>query len=481
MLEVLNSLHEHAIRRADDEAVTDGAVSVTYRDLSDRMGGLAMRLGELPDVVGILAPDCVEWIIADLALAHTGKVAVPLPHFFSPGQLSHIIADAGIMHVLTTVETSDMADGLNIPHSLIGDDRASPGPCLAARSRRIIYTSGTTGKPKGVRLGHRQIDAAARALTSAVAATEDDRYLSVLPFSLLLEQIAAIAVPILSGARVCIARGAFGAIMNGDPSVLIKAAERFKPTVSVMVPELLAAWIGGIKSGGTKPPDCLRFVAVGGAPVAADMADQGWQLGIPVHEGYGLSECCSVVAVNRLSRRVSGTVGKAIEGIGISIEDGEIIVSGATVMDGYLHGNDIDGIWHTGDMGKWDENGNLVVLGRKDNVIVTPNGRNINPEWIEGMILVSPMIERCTLAMNGEGSLSVAIVPSMAGEEWFRRAGDGEITDLLLRLCREAPEYARPAGHSVIWSDEIDENGQITAAGMPDHPGATKPGGSHAT
>lgn len=442
MREILAALNTLARTRPQDVALTDPAANFTYAEMAGRVAALARDFAALPDRVALLAPNSALWVFADLALALAGKTFIPLPTFFSPGQLSHIVKDAGVGHVLCVSATAERAKTLGLPISVLTEDGANaPFPTDLAPSvlaRRIIYTSGTTGTPKGVRLGDRQITASARGLLAASRSGSRDRYLSVLPFSLLLEQIAAICVPLLAGAQVVIAPDAAGAAQMGDPRPLIAAFATHRPSVSVLVPALLGAWVQGLAATNGRAPDSLRFVAVGGAHVPLTLAESAWRLGIPAHEGYGLSECCSVVSVNRPGGHVAGTVGRVLEGLTVAIEDGEIVVHGATVMDGYLGRQDIHGhTWRTGDVGEFTQDGLLCVLGRKDRLIVTPEGRNIHPEWIETLALGAPgvLTARLSLIDGADLTLDIAAAPNAPRDlEASVRA----------RLA-EAPRYAQPA------------------------------------
>ena len=152
-----------------------------------------------------------------------------------------------------------------------------------------------------------------------------------------------------------------------------------QPTTAVLVPQLLSGLVAQLEARNARAPESLRFVAVGGARVSEALTTRAWELGIPVHEGYGLTECCSVVAVNRPGRRKAGTVGEPLRGLDVRIDDGEIVVSGPTVMQGYLHGPRAEAPWRTGDLGHRDEDGFLSVTGRKDNLLVTAAGGTSRP------------------------------------------------------------------------------------------------------
>ena len=175
--------------------------------------------------------------------------------------------------------------------------------------------------------------ASAMALAKATDASSADRYLSVLPSALLLEQISGIYAPLSVGAQIHLPWESPG--RSGNDSIAA-AAQEGQVTVTVLVPELLAAWLRQLQAMDRSGPSSLRYVAVGGAPISRQLAAAAWEQGLPVHEGYGLSECCSVVSLNRPGDRRVGTVGRPLPGVQVTIDNGEIVVSGPTVMKGYL-------------------------------------------------------------------------------------------------------------------------------------------------
>lgn len=459
MRDVLKSLASLALARPNDTALNAPGQSLTYLELARRVAATSERARSLGQTIGILAQNGTDWIVADLGLACAGKTMVPLPPFFSPGQLSHIVRDAKVSHVLCTPETRPLADALGLPLTDIaafaGDnpdlnDPKSFLPGDAGASKRIIYTSGTTGAPKGVRLGARQMNASTRGLLKASAATPHDHYLSVLPFSLLLEQIAAICVPLMAGAPVTLDPFAAGAALKGDVAPLTEAFAKVRPTTSVLVPGLLAAWVQGLRQTEQTAPESLRFVAVGGAHVPAPLAEAAWALGIPVHEGYGLSECCSVVSVNRPGERQPDTAGQVLDGLTVALDEGEIVVHGNTVMDGYLGHEDLTGeTWRTGDLGEFTAQGALKVLGRKDRLIVTPEGRNIHPEWIETMAQGVPGVAGAKLSLLDDVlTLDITSAPGVPEN------AHAAIRDALTAVLAEAPSYARPATITILSGEQ---------------------------
>ena len=205
-----------------------------------------------------------------------------------------------------------------------------------------------------------------------------DRYLSVLPNSLLLEQIAGTYLPLSVGAAIHLPGG-----LAASAAGQLAAAEQAGATATVLVPELLAAWVKELQARGNRAADSPGLSRSAARRYRSAWRRQRWQRGLPVDEGYGLSECSSVVRVNRPDARRAGTVGRPLSDVAVAIDEGEIVVYGPTVMNGYVGEPGISASWHTGDLGHFDPDGFVIVTGRKDNVIVTAAGRNINPEWVE--------------------------------------------------------------------------------------------------
>lgn len=446
MREVLDAIRAAA---PDRVAISDSLGEMRYGELAAAIAATAAALSHSPAIIGLLMPRDRRHVVADLALAALGRTIVPLPDFFSPGQWHHMVADAGVGMVVTTADYAARLNGLDVPLLELTHPEAAPWP-VPRPSRRIIYTSGTTGAPKGVVLEETAMAASLNGLAAASGATAADIHLSVLPFALLLEQLAGILLPLRLGARIH---------MAASPQSALAEAARVGATTSVLVPELLAGWVTGLRQAGAAAPASLRYVAVGGAPVGEALSEAAWALGLPVHEGYGLSECCSVVAVNRPGQRRPGTVGRPLDNVQVTIEDGEIVVRGPTIMKGYLGGAQADGVWRTGDCGRLLPDGTLQVLGRKDDIVVTPNGRNIHPEWIEPMLRADPAIRACAIVAGGTGVLAAIISQTaLSPEQWLAR---------LRPLTASVPDYARPAEVAVIDAADAMTHSLFTPDGRP--------------
>ena len=322
---------------------------------------------------------------------------------------------------------------------------------------RIIFTSGTTGQPKGVCLSKRQLLASVAALAEASRASAADRYLSVLPNALLLEQIAGTYLPLSVGAAIHLP-----GVLAASPAGQLTAAEQARATATVLVPELLAAWVKELQARGNRGPGSLRFIAVGGAPISQRLATAAWEHGLPIYEGYGLSECSSVVSVNRPDARRTGTVGRPLPDVAVAIDEGEIVVSGPTVMNGYVGEPRISGSWHTGDLGQFDVDGFLIVTGRKDDVIVTAAGRNINPEWVEDIIAADSRVRRCVVVAH-DRELVALIIPTDASV----CSDVPAMHDLVTSAARELPDYAKPRRYLAMSDHEFRRLNLLTANSRP--------------
>lgn len=467
--DVLVALGRRAVADAGRLAFRDQGESLDYAALARRVAGAAEKLRSLPQRFGLLGASSIDWLVTDLAAWATGKELVSLPHFFSDAQLAHIVADAGLETVVAAADQFERAGRLagHVVQMPRADADWRPAEMTGLR---IVYTSGSSGTPKGVLLGADQMRHSSAALLQVSGAQADDRHLSVLPYALLLEAICGIYLPILAGGSCVIAADIVQAQGAEIGVRLGETAARERSTTSVLVPQLLQAWTIMASVGRVQVPDSLRFVAVGGAAIPDAIAVRAWEVGIPVHEGYGLTECCSVVAVNRPGARRAGTVGKPLPGCDLRVaEDGEIVVRGPAVAQGYLGRKDgpVDAEWRTGDLGRIDADGYLCVSGRKDNLIVTANGRNVTPEWVETMLLADPRIARCVVLPAPDGQLSVLIEPSSLAAVWFAKASEARLADLIDTLTDAAPDYARPRRIALLPPDGFTAAGLLTANGRP--------------
>ena len=460
-------------RYRTDDAFRDTQKSLSFCALYNAVSALAHSLHDAPPVIGLLARNSVDWVIADLAVCAAGKTLVPLPSFFSSEQISHITEEADIGLFLCDDVHQDRLKPLVKPLGrqirLLTATVPEPSPDLAPKhgAQRIIYTSGTTGHPKGVVLGEAQLNYTMSALAEAISATAQDRYLSVLPFALLLEELCGVHVPLMVGGTCIIDCEAAEAVAAGQVSAIQEAVETMQPSVMVLVPELLRAWCASLLMNSEKAADSLRLVAVGGAKTPPDIIALAETLGIPAFEGYGLSECGSVVALNLPNAMRPGTVGRPLPGLDVKIIDGEITVAGPNIMAGYLGREAHEGRWATGDLGALDEAGYLIVHGRKDSVLVNGFGRNVSPEWVEAMLVSDFRVARAVLTHGDKGSFCALIIPTVLGTSFSDRDSYSDNLSLLRDLCEKAPDYAKPSDFICLTPAQAEAEGLFTASGRP--------------
>ena len=443
-----------AIRSAapNATALRDGCRSIGYGTLAglleDEIDWLGQDGGERH---AVLADNGVGWAIADLALHVGGFLSVPVPEAFTPAQVSHALDDAGIDSVLT----DDLA---RARHWLPGwhDAGIAPASRLHRLRRRldpsnrlpvplgtakVTYTSGSTAAPRGVCLAAAGLEATAAALAHATDDLRIERHLCLLPLATLLENVAGLYAPLLRGAACIVpsCRTTGMSYAGLDSTRLLQAITGHAPNSLILVPALLQALVAAAEAGWPVPPS-LRFVAVGGAKVSTDVLARAEQVGLPVFEGYGLSECASVVCLNTSTARRPGTVGRPLPHLGVRIDaSGEVCITGTSTLLGYLGdvprtpGTQVA----TGDLGELDADGYLHLQGRAGNRFITSYGRNVSPEWIEAEL--SQRLDGRPVLAYGEAQPHVVVLvdarPTDVDDAAIERAVD--TTNAVL------PDYAR--------------------------------------
>jgi long-subunit acyl-CoA synthetase (AMP-forming) len=205
-------------------------------------------------------------------------------------------------------------------------------------------------------------------------------------------------------------------------------------------------------------PRCLRFVAVGGARVSPALIERARALGLPVYEGYGLTECASVVALNTPEADRRGSVGQPLPHVGVRIaEDGEIAVSGTGFL-GYVGQPFSEPEFLTGDLGRLDADGFLHVEGRRKHVLITSFGRNVAPEWPEAELLAGAALAQAAVFGEGRPQLCAVLVPAPA-------ASDAAIAEQVGAANARLPDYARIGQWVRAETPFAPQNGLATANG----------------
>ncbi len=333
----------------------------------------------------------------------------------------------------------------------------------------IVYTSGTGATPKGVELTHDNLVNEVEALRSLEMLSADDVQLLFLPMAHIFARILYLTA---------VGYGLPTAFL-GDITRLTEALQGVNPTFFAGVPHVFekirnrllldahrfgglrgalfdAAYVEGKSAENADRPTLisraklklfdelvfkrirdmfggrLRMLISGGAVLPPELAEFYFALGIPILEGYGLTETTAVATVNVVDEYRIGTVGRPLPGVEVTIaEDGEVLVRGKTVMRGYHQNHkaskdaiDPEGWLHTGDIGEYDRDGFLKITGRKKDIIVTAGGKNIAPQAIESLLAASPLIEHAMVF--GEGRPFIVALLTLDAEQvkaWAEQGG----------------------------------------------------------
>jgi long-chain acyl-CoA synthetase len=390
----------------------------------------------------------------------------------------------------------------------------------------IIYTSGTTGEPKGVMLTHGSLSANMRAATLVLDVDHEDVALSFLPLSHSFERMAAY-VYLFAGVTMVFAESfdtvgrdivtVRPTIITGVPRAYEKMQARVMEKGQAASPAKAALFRWAIRAGIAKSAATLRgravgpvtalkasiadklvftkiraglggrirFVVSGSAPLAVDTAEFFQAVGLPVIEGYGLTETAPILTVNPPAAPRVGTVGKAVSGVELRIaSDGEILARGPNVMKGYHNKPEAtadavkDGWFHTGDIGHLDQDGYLTITDRKKDLLVTSGGKKIAPQPIEATLKRNPLVGEAILLGDRRKYAAALIVPDFAAlerrlKELGRPPGDRDALvtrpdvialyqEIVDALNRELSQFERVKRIVLIPAQFSIETGELT-------------------
>lgn len=464
---------------ADPVLVSDGTEALTLTALAGRCSALAELLRrEGLGVVALHQDNRPDWIVIDLACQMAAACLVPLPSFFSVEQLGHVLGSIPIDAVFT--DRPDLLAPLcagrlrpdpefSLPEFSLGDctllrlEPAAPGAALPANSGKVTFTSGSTGRPKGVCLDNRQLWAQAESLAAA-SGLERPRHLCLLPLSTLLENVAGVYAPLLAGGEVSVpglAEIGFEGSSALNPERFLRLLSQQQPHSIILTPQMLQLLVTAAGAGWV-PPASLRFVAVGGARVPPSLLEAAQVCGIPAFEGYGLSECASVVSLNVPGSNRPGSCGRPLPHVRVDSVDGEILVSGNAML-GYAGE---PGSWRqqqiaTGDLGFLDDDGYLHIDGRKKNLLISSYGRNIAPEWVEGEALAEGALAECLVFGDARPWCVALLSPRDPA------AGDHVIQQSIERCNARLPDYARIRRWRRLAQPLAASQGLLTENGRP--------------
>ncbi|TFV59724.1 fatty acid--CoA ligase family protein [Mycobacterium sp. PS03-16] len=399
-----------ADRFGDAEAVVDGPLRLTFSELTERIrcaAGAFRALGvDKGDRVAIWAPNSAEWMISAFGLLTAGGVLVPVNTRFKTEEAGDVITRSGAKAVL--VQQGFLGQEFAVPAGVPAIDLKSgfltdaepfEHPDVAGTDiADIIYTSGTTGRPKGVMMNHHQTLRLYREWCDLADLREGDRYLIVNPFFHTFGYKAGFIASMIRGATVLPVP-----VFDVDTVVDLIAAER---VTMLPGPPTLYHSLLGVRDKSKLAT--LRAGVTGAADIPVELIRR-------VHEelpfqtlatGYGLTEAGTAT----LSRPgdsftdIATTVGTACDGVEVRVaDDGEVLVRGYSVMQGYFddpdataQAIDADGWLHTGDLGTLDDAGRLRIVGRKKDMFIV-GGFNAYPAEIEGFLLQHPAVAQAAV------------------------------------------------------------------------------------
>jgi long-chain acyl-CoA synthetase len=428
-----------------------------YRWMADRAAAGLIELGvRHGDRVAILAENRYEWMVADQAILSTGAADVPLHAPLAPRQVEYQVGHSEsrgiivsnqeqadkVFEVLSSLPNLEFLisfchvtaprsakirvltfDGLmqrgaqaHLENQILAREAEVTGDDLAT----IIYTSGTTGNPKGVMLTHRNLVLNAETTLEIGPQPPTDVLLSWLPYSHIYARTCDLYVSVMAGSTVALAESMDTLVLNlaeTRPSTLT-SVPRFYEKVWTRVEQLpLDARDAALKKiFGPR----IRQLSSGGAPLPKHVCQGFFEAGLPLLEGYGLTETSPVVSFNTVDNFRIGTVGRAIPGVEIKIApDGEILVRGPNVMKGYWRNPEAtseaiekEGWFHTGDVGNLDADGYLSITDRKKDLIITSAGKNIAPSELERLLVSDIYIDQAVVYGDGRRFVSALVVPN---------------------------------------------------------------------
>ena len=450
---------------------------LTYREFNARAIPLARATQDAGFAAGdrasIIMTNQSKWLISAFAIFYSGGILVPLDYKLTPAEQWQLLQHSGARILITEYPiwrqlstAPGRATAANIQTVLVTETppnadlagaqrweefRGSVAPTFVPRERKdiasIVYSSGTGGRPKGCMLTHENYLEQCVALTSVYPFWPGVRYLSILPTNHAIDFMVGFFGPFTCGACVVHLR-------TLRPEFVREAFMRYKITYVSLVPLVLKNLQKGLEAKFAELPPGkrkvfnalvavnkslskshprlwlsrhllkqvhaafggeLQAIIVGGAFTEPQTLQFFYDLGIPVANGYGLTEAGTAITVNDLKPFRADTVGKPLPGMEVKILDpspdgiGEVYVRSKTVMSGYLNEPEltaetiVDGWLRTGDLGKFDAQDHLHLSGRKKNMIVTEEGKNIYPEDIEAAfegLAAEDVKEFCVFAAN---------------------------------------------------------------------------------
>jgi long-chain acyl-CoA synthetase len=444
-------LFTHAGRQPQQTAIIDDQGRYTYQQLAGMAAGLGTYLASQTRQprVGLLLPPGAGFVGTFYGALLAGKAAVPINYLLSGSEVAHIIRDSGIDTVVTAPIFAPRLAGLPlkvIDLSTLPLNASPPAirfPIPSGDDTAVLlYTSGTSGLPKGVVLTYGNLQSVVDAAIQHVGLQNQHTFLGLIPLFHSLGITGTMLAPVQMGATAVY-------VARFKPAAVLSAIRENPDTIVLGVPSMFAALLR-LKEG--RPEDFAHVYALisGGEPLPAAVREGFAQrFGVPVYEGYGLTETGAVVALNTPASNRTGSVGKPLPGVEVRIVNdagdaiadgqvGEIWLKGPMVMKGYhalpeetAAAMSADGYFRTGDLGTVDADGFLYITGRAKDLIIV-SGEKVAPRQVEEVLLRHPAVAEATVVGKRDpvrGEVVVAFVipredstPSSAELRDFGRA-----------------------------------------------------------
>ena len=414
--------------------------------------------------VGFCFEDGANWVISAIGTQVACAVAVPIPKEFTSAQISSFVPNLDL--VLTdSRELAKKLSSLFGPNAKFemkevegetlywirsGDARRN-GLRLPSNAVGVIHTSGSTDNPKGVVIGDEGLQSVVRSMGDRLKRVGKVRYASVLPMSLLLEQILGIYIPLFTDGSVAVLPPSVPCYTGTqeDLAPYLMTIKESRANFSMVPPSFLTELAKRSTAGSPSTRDQIgadiEVLATGGAPIEPATLERLKSDGLEVFQGYGLSENTSVVAWTYPGPNLMGSVGKPLSHNEVRInEEGQVEVRGSSVFLGYVSRGEFklrNKDWlTTGDNGYFDDEGGLHITGRDSNLIVLSSGRNVAPEWVEGKFKSIPCVKDVLLVGHGRPFLSVIV---LVNQNFECEEAMGIVREYAEKINSELPEFSR--------------------------------------
>ncbi len=440
------------------------------------------------------------WIYAFYAIWLNGGIVVPVDAMSTADGLAYIVGDCTPVAVWTTnnlkqtVEEALSKAGVGAKILIIDEhEREQPAnelgyfECDTDATALVIYTSGTTGQPKGVMLSFANLLANIEGVSLDVPIYNSERRTMILlPLHHVLPLLGSLLAPMYCGGGVALSPGMTAAeimdtLQRGKVSIIIGVprlwqnlyagikkqidAHSLSRTMFRLCEKVNSRWLSRLvfSSVRKKMGGHVDFCCCGGASLDMDTWCGLRTLGLDVIEGYGLTETSPIISFTRPGDYVPGASGKPLTDVEVKLVDGEICAKGPNLMSGYYgkpketaEAIDKDGFLHTGDLGRFDEEGRLYITGRKKELIVLSNGKNVQPVEVEHKLeAFDSMVKEAAVTQRGD-VLCAIIVPQ---PDWASRLTDREVEERLktevLERYNAATETYKRVLDLVVWHEPL--------------------------